>query len=176
MNIFLIHESFGNAKEHYFKWLTDELSKSNNVIATNSTICIDKQDYTSWSDVLKNYKEFINEHTIFTSKSIVAIFIVKYLIENELNTKTLVVARGFNGFVNINEEYDYVNKMFLLNEINGVDKYVANRICIYLKNGPYVPYYFLGSFAKNLNSKEILTEEGSHCNSESGYGENFSYS
>ncbi len=166
---FIIHGSFGDSHEHYIPWLKGELEKSGfEVIAPDFPIGKDVQTYESWAEVLDKYKDKINKDTIFIGRSIAPIFIVKYLLENNLKIKALYSISGFNCYINI-PDYDYVNKTFFLDEIKGFDKLCPKRICFFSKNDPYVPYYLLDMFTKNIKAKRYLVENAGHFNTDSGY-------
>ncbi len=80
----------------------------------------------------------------------------------------MVSISGFNGFINI-PEYDAVNKTFFLDEINNFNKLCKHRICFISKNDPYVPFYLLDMFTKNIKAKVIIKETAGHFNIDSGY-------
>lgn len=105
---------------------------------------------------------------MFIGRSIAPIFIVKYLLENNLKVKALYSISGFNCFINV-PDYDAVNKSFFLDEIKGFEKLCKTRVCFISKNDPYVPYYLLDMFTKNIKAKVIMHENAGHYNDESGY-------
>ena len=168
-NYFIIHGSYGDNSEHWLPWLADKLNEEGyKVYNLAYPIGKDIQTYDSWARVLDEYKSEITKDTIFIGRSIAPIFIVKYLLKNKLKVKALYSISGFNGFINV-PDYDYVNKSFFLDEIKGVDKLIKKRICYTSKNDPYVPYYLLDMFAKNIKAKVILNENAGHYNTDSGY-------
>ena len=171
-NYFIIHGSFGDSNEHYLPWLKKELEKDGEVIAVDFPVGKDNQNFENWSKVLDNFKNKINQETIFIGRSIAPIFIVKYLMKNNLKIKKLISISGFNGFINI-PDYDYVNKSFLMDGIDNFKEYANEIICIYSDNDPYVPYYLLDMFARCLANKVKVINGGGHFNSDSGYGEKF---
>lgn len=168
---FIIHGSFGDSREHWIPWLKAELEKRNfEVIAPNFPIGKDKQCYDSWKKVLDKFKDKIDKNTIFVGRSIAPIFIVKYLLENNLKIKALYSVSGFNGYINI-PDYDYVNKTFFLDEIKNFERLCHKRICFLSKNDPYVPYYLLDMFSKNIKAKRYVIEDAGHFNTDSGYSQ-----
>lgn len=169
-NYFIVHGSFGDSKEHWIPWLKEKLEKLNvgQVVTINFPIGMDKQNYQSWKKELDKYKHLINKDTIFIGRSIGPIFIVKYLTENHLKINSLYSISGFNGYINV-PDYDYVNQSFLLDEVNFPRKLCKKRICFISKNDPYVPYYLLDMFAKNIKAKVIMKEQAGHFNTDSGY-------
>ena len=171
-NYFIIHGSFGSSEEHYLPWLKKELSKHGEVISVDFPIGKDNQTFENWSKELEKFKNKINEETIFIGRSIAPIFIVKYLMKNNLKVKKLICISGFNGFINI-PDYDYVNKSFLMDSIDEFKSHTKETVCIYSDNDPYVPYYLLDMFARCLASKVEIIKGGGHFNIDSGYGEKF---
>ena len=173
-NYFIIHGSFGNSNEHYLPWLKNELEKKDKVevISIDFPIGKDYQTFQNWSDVLDGYKDKITEESIFIGRSIAPIFIIKYLMINNLKINKLISISGFNGFINI-PDYDYVNKTFFMDKIDDFKNHSNETICIYSDNDPYVPYYLLDMFARCLSNKKIIIKGGGHFNSDSGYGERF---
>lgn len=168
-NYFIIHGSFGNSKEHYFPWLKQQIEQGGGaVICPDFPIGVNNQSYQSWSNVLDKYKDKINKDTIFIGRSIAPIFIVKYLTQNNIKINSLYSISGFNGYINI-PDYDAVNKTFFLDEIKGFEKFCKHRFCFTSKNDPYVPYYLLDMFTKNIKGKVFINATAGHYNDESGY-------
>ena len=166
---FIIHGSFGDSKEHWIPWLKEQLEKKGyEVITPDFSIGKDVQSYDSWKNVLDKFKNKIDKDTIFVGRSIAPIFIVKYILENNLKIQALYSVSGFNGFINV-PDYDYVNQTFFLDEIKNFEKACHKRICFFSKNDPYVPYYLLDMFTKNIKAKRYLIENAGHFNTDSGY-------
>ena len=167
-NYFLIHGSFGNASEHYFPWLEEKLGKEN-VINLDFPIGINNQSFESWSKTLDKYKDKISQESIFIGRSIAPIFIIKYLLKNNLKINSLFSVSGFKKLTTGSEDYDTVNKTFFMEDISSFKNLCKNIECIISKNDPYVPYNILEEFAKELDAKIHLIEDGGHFNVESGY-------
>ena len=168
---FIIHGSFGDSHEHWIPWLKAELEKKNfEVITPDFPIGKDAQFYDSWKEILDKFKNKINKNTIFIGRSIAPIFIVKYILESNLKIKALYSVSGFNGYINI-PDYDYVNKTFFLDEIKNFERLCHKRVCFLSKNDPYVPYYLLDMFSKNIRAKRYVIEDAGHFNTDSGYGQ-----
>lgn len=88
-NYFIIHGSYGNPYKNWIPWLKREFSKIKlNCIIPNFPSPY-KQDYESWSKILKAYLDigYITEDTIFITHSLGGIFIAKFLIQNKLKIK-----------------------------------------------------------------------------------------
>ena len=170
-NFFIVHGSFGDSNEHWLPWLANKLRGGGyEVFNLDFPTGKDVQTYESWSKVLDNYRDKITKDTILIGRSIAPIFLVKYLLINKLKVKALYSISGFNGFINI-PDYDYVNKSFFMDEIHGVERLIKTRVCYISKNDPYVPYYLLDMFSKNIKAKVILNENAGHYNTDSGYSQ-----
>ncbi len=167
-NYFLIHGSFGNSKEHYFPWLQEKLGKEN-VICVDFPIGINKQSFETWSKTLDKYKNKITPDSVFIGRSIAPIFIIKYLLKNNLKISALFSVSGFKQLYTGFEDYDTVNKSFFMQDITPFKNLCEKIVCIISKNDPYVPYSKLTEFAEELNAQTHLIENGGHFNNESGY-------
>lgn len=170
-NYFIIHGSFGDSKEHYLPWLEHKLKKlGNKVYNLDYPIGTNSQNYANWSAVLENYKNEINENTIFIGRSIAPIFIIHFLLDNNLKINSLYSISGFNGMINI-PDYDYVNKTFFVDNLKSkhFENFCKNRICFISKNDPYVPSVLLEEFSKDIDAKIICHNNAGHYNTESGY-------
>ena len=168
-NYFIVHGSFGDNKEHWLPWLENKIKQAGGEIYNiKFPVGKEKQTFEAWSKVLDKYKDKINKDSVFVGRSIAPIFIVKYLLKNNLKINKLISVSGFNGYINV-PDYDYVNKTFFLDEIKGFEKLCRHRICYISKNDPYVPYYLLDMFSKNIKAKVYCRENAGHFNTDSGY-------
>ena len=159
-NYFIIHGSFGSPFGNWFSWLYDFIkSEGKEVYAPDFPKGVEFQNYENWSKLLKVYLELglINENTTIIAHSIAPVFISKFLVENKVKVKKLLFVCGFNNYLDINEEYDAVNK------------YADSIICFYSDNDPYVKYEAEKEFADAVSIVQVLIRDGGHINSESGY-------
>ena len=173
-NYFIIHGSFGSPFVNWFPWLRKELeSKGLEVYTPDFPVGVGYQNYNNWNKLLKVYLDLglINENTIIIGHSIASVFICKFLVENKVKVKRLVLVCGFNNYLGINEEYDKVNESMYFNNLSDVKKCANDIICFYSTNDPYVKYEKEKEFADNIATKQIIISNGGHLNSESGYSE-----
>ncbi len=171
-NYFIIHGSYGNPYKNWIHWLKTQLSKRklNGLVPSFPTPY--KQDYESWSKLLKVYHEigYITENTTFITHSLGGIFVIKFLIENQIKIKKIITVAGFNIFFDDDQSlYDtfYLSDKQLIN----VKNLCSKIICIYSDNDPYVPKEKAELFANNLNAAEILINNAGHFNEKTGYKE-----
>ena len=168
-NYFIIHGSFVDSSADWYPWIKNELIKLNqNVIAPNFPVGLEIQNYNAWKNELDKYKDRINENTVFIAHSIGPIFIVKYVIENNLKIDSLYSVSGFSGLINI-KDFDKVNESFLMNTIAGFDKKCNKRISFYSNNDPFVPYELLDDFSKQINSEVHIINGAGHFIEIDGY-------
>ena len=171
-NYIVIHGSFGSPFVNWFKWFFNEVSKSENqVIIPQFPVGLNYQNYNNWKDLLDYYKSLnlINENTVFIGHSIGSIFIVKYLIENNIKVNKIILVSAFNNYTVDGGDYDKVNASFFVNDILEIKELVNEIICIYGDNDPYVKQEALKSFSNEAGTKEVSITNGGHLNSESGY-------
>lgn len=113
----------------------------------------------------------INENTIIFAHSIAPIFICKFLVENKIKVKRLVLVCGFNNYFGIDKSYDEVNKTMYFDNLPEIKNYCNDIICFYSDNDPYVKYEAEKDFANTVTENQIMIPNGGHLNSESGYTE-----
>lgn len=173
-NYIIIHGSFGNPFVNWVPYLRREIEKRNlEVYTPDFPTGVGYQNYENWSKLLKVYLQsnILNENTTIFAHSIAPIFICKFLVENKIKVKRLVLVCGFNNYLGINEEYDSVNKSMYFDKLSDIKKYCDNIICLYTDNDPYVKYEKEKEFADAITKNQILINGGGHLNAESGYNE-----
>lgn len=99
------------------------------------------------------------------------VFVCKFLIQNKIKVKRLVLVCGFNYYLGINEEYDIVNESMYLDDLSDIKNYCSDIICFYSDNDPYVEYEVEKEFADTITKNQIMICGEGHLNSESGYSE-----
>ena len=168
-NYFIIHGSFGDSKEHWLPWLKSKLEDTGaEVISPDFPIGVGVQTFESWSKVLDKFKEKITPETVFIGRSIAPIFIVHYLLDNNLKIDTLISISGFNGKIG-DSDYDTVNSTFFMDGFKNFKNLANKRICFVSKNDPYVPFRLLDEFSKEIDAQVIMREKAGHFNTDSGY-------
>ena len=168
-NYFIIHGSFVDSNTDWYPWLKQELKKLNqNVITPNFPVGLDIQNYEAWKNELDKYKEYINENTVFIAHSIGPIFVIKYVIENNINIDSLYSVSGFNGLIGI-KDFDKVNQSFFINNVPDFKKMCHNRISFFSNNDPFVPSTLLETFSKEIEAEVHVIENGGHFIEDDGY-------
>ena len=173
-NYLLIHGSFGSPLSNWIPYLRKEIEKKNlEVYTPDFPTGVGYQNYENWSKLLKTYVDanIINENTIIFAHSIAPIFICKFLVENKIRVKRLVLVCGFNNYLGIDKDYDTVNESMYFNNLSDIKNYCSDIVCFYSDNDPYVKYEAEKEFADTITDNHIMISGGGHLNSESGYTE-----
>lgn len=171
-NYFIIHGSYGNPYKNWIPWLKKQLSKRklNCIVPSFSTPY--KQEYESWSKILKAYFEigYITEDTIFITHSLGGIFIIKFLLENKIKVKKIITIAGFNN-LEFNDDMDLYKSFYFDGNLSDIKSYSLERISFYSDNDPYVPQSSAEEFADSILSEKLLINGAGHFNEKYGYKE-----
>ena len=168
--VILIHGYNGVPK--IYEWLKGELEK------IDYTVIIPKFPpqvgviYKNWKMILDEYKNYIDRDTIIVAHSIGNEFIIKYLVENNLDIKLYISLAGF-AEVFENEGKDDLNravKEFLITEqeINKFKELVDKKYSIYSDNDHIVPLKVLEKYPKMIDAKSMLIKGIGHMGKKSG--------
>lgn len=171
-NYFIIHGSYGNPYKNWIPWLKKQLSKRklNCIVPSFSTPY--KQDYESWSKILKVYFEigYITENTTFITHSLGGIFTVRFLLENKIKVKRIITIAGFNN-LEFEDDMNLYKSFYLDKDLSDIKLYSLERISFYSDNDPYVPQSNAEEFADSILSEKILVNGAGHFNEKYGYTE-----
>lgn len=173
-NYLLVHGSFGSPFSNWIPYLRKEIEDKNlEVYTPDFSTGVGYQNYENWSKLLKTYVDtnIINENTIIFAHSIAPIFICKFLVENKIMVKRLVLVCGFNNYLGIDKDYDTVNESMYFGNLSDIKNYCEDIVCFYSDNDPYVKYEAEKEFADTITDNHIMISGGGHLNSESGYTE-----
>lgn len=171
-NYFIIHGSYENPYKNWIPWLKKQLSKRNlNCIVPNFPTPY-KQDYESWSKILKAYFEigYITENTTFITHSLGGIFIVKFLLENKIKVRKIITIAGFNNLKFV-DDMNLYKSFYFDKDLSDIKLYSLERISFYSDNDPYVPENDAEKFADSILSKKVLVNGAGHFNEKYGYTE-----
>lgn len=170
-NYFIIHGSYGNPYKNWIPWLKRELSKRKIDCIVPSLPSPYKQDYESWSKILKTYNEigYITENTVFVTHSLGGIFIIKFLIENCIKVKKIITVAGFNN-ITFQDDMNLYKSFYLdENELLKINSLCEEIICIYSDNDPYIPIEKAEEFASRIKSEKVIINNAGHFNEKYGY-------
>lgn len=173
MNYFLIHGSYGNPYKNWFPWLKEELSVRKKTYLVPHFPSFEKQNYFHWSTILESYLKAgcITEDTIFITHSLGGIFLVKFLLENQLKVKKLILVSAFNNTVFSEDNSLYDSFYIEDSRLEELRKYCGETLCIYSDNDPYVSENSATNFADKIGAEKLLIEGAGHFTGKNGYFE-----
>lgn len=172
-NYFIIHGSYGNPYKNWIPWLKKQLSKRKLDCIVPDFPTPYKQDYESWSKILKSYLDigYITESTTFITHSLGGIFIAKFLLENKIKVKKIITVAGFNNLT-FDDDMSLYNSFYMNDvDLSNLEFYCLERFSLFSDNDPYVPQGNAEKFANIINSEKVLISNAGHFNEKYGYTE-----
>ena len=130
-NYFVIH-ALGNTENNYwYKYIKNYVENQGFSCVVPTLPEIGKMSYQSWAKEFDKYKSLINKDSIVIGHSTGSIFLVKYLMENNLKVDKFIGVVSFNN-VNkklTNPEWDKINQSFFVTNLKEFVKHAKERIC-----------------------------------------------
>lgn len=168
--VLLIHGYNGVPK--IYDWLKVELEKREYIVTIPKFPPQEGVVYNNWKEILNKYKNYINKDTIVVGHSIGNEFIIKYLVDNNIDIKLYISLAGFAESFET-EGRDDLNravKEFLTTEqeISRFKELVAKRYSIYSDNDHIVPFEILENYPKMIEAKSMLIKGIGHMGKKSG--------
>ena len=121
--IFLIHGAFGNPTENWFPWLKQKLENFNHEVIMPQFPTPENQSLENWKKVFSEYKNKIDEDTIFIGHSLAPAFLLSVLEQINLKIKGVFFISGFLKSLG-NETFDSINKI-------GMYQFVIKQLFIF---------------------------------------------
>jgi uncharacterized protein len=168
MKVFIIHGTFGKPNSNWFPWLKTELEKQGHtVFMPQFPTGIAKQNLTSWTNKINEYKEHLDD-AVFIGHSLSPAFICT-LLENH-KAKAAFFVSAFFDIIGI-DDYDTCNCTFITHDFDWakIKKNCPKFFVYYSDNDPYVPQKSLIKSAKLVSAKPLIINGAGHINAESGY-------
>jgi len=166
----MIHGTGGNPEENWFPWLKSELKKLDCKVFVPKFPTPENQSLENWLKVFEEYRQYLDENSIFVGHSLGPAFILNVLENLKNPIKCSFFVSGFTGLI-ANPDFDELNKTFTVKSFDW-DKIKNNCkkfIIINSDNDPYVPLEKGKELARNLNTELITLENAGHINEESGH-------
>lgn len=167
MKVFIIYGTDCNSTTAWLPYINDQLKEKQITCIIPALPTPEGQSYKSWASVLNKYK--IESDDIIVGWSTGAIFSVRYLLEQNIKIRKLILISGFNNYQGGYPQVDKINSDFFI-ETESIAKNVAEQIvCIKRDNDPFISQTALLSFANNLNARIVNIAGGGHFNKAAGY-------
>lgn len=169
-NAFIIHGLEGYPEENWFPWLKKQLEMVGYHTIVPQFPTPQNQSLDNWKAVFENYKQLLNEDTIFIGHSLGPSFILSILEDINLNIKGSFLVAPFVRKLGI-KEIDNINDTFINKDFDWTKiKKHCNKFFIYSSNNdPYVPIEESKYISNNVNGTFILVENAGHFNERAGY-------
>ena len=169
-NVILIHGYNGIPK--IYEWLKDELEKLKYNVILPEFPPREGVIYEEWKKIFDQYRPYIDSDSIIVAHSIGNEFIIKYMNENDLNTKLYISLAGFSQYFEREDKQDLNRacRNFLVskNELENFKAKCNKRYSIYFDNDHLVPFDILEQFPKSIDATPILIENIGHMGKKSG--------
>ncbi len=160
-NLFIIHGTEGHPGENWFPWLKKELesTKKFQVYIPQFPTPGVEQTPANWFKVLENYKDRINEDTVFIGHSLGGAFLLRVLERFKIYSAYLISApAGVKPILNWEGDQPFIENSFQWEKIR---KNAKNIEVFHSDDDPYI---CLG------NGKLIAEKLGVNLNFKSGQG------
>ena len=112
MKVIVFYGTDCNDKTAWIPWLKEQLTKQGVECVIPNLPTPENQTYKSWAKITKNIN--INDDDIIVGWSTGAIFSVRYLYENNIKVKKLILISGFNNddpFISQQALNDFANEL-----------------------------------------------------------------
>ncbi|MCK5476385.1 MAG: serine hydrolase family protein [Candidatus Aenigmarchaeota archaeon] len=168
--IFLIHGAFGNPEENWFPWLKQKLEELNHEVIVPKFPTPENQSLENWNKIFAEYKNKIDENSIFVGHSLAPAFLLSILECINQPIKGAFFISGFSTLLG-NETFDSINKTFVDKEFDWSKiKQNCKQFFIYHSdNDPYVPIECANELADKLDVKPKIIKNAGHFNEKAGY-------
>ena len=168
-NIFIVHGAYGNPDENWFPWLKTEMEKQGYNVIIPVFPTPEGQNLDNWLKNLEEFKDYIDEETIFIGHSIGSGFILNVIERLENTIKAAFLVAGWTGL--LNDPLDKINETFVNREFDWrkIKENCKNFYVFNSDNDPYVPLELGESLAKNLGVDLLLAKGAGHFNKKAGY-------
>ncbi|MBP7018160.1 alpha/beta hydrolase [Candidatus Saccharibacteria bacterium] len=185
----IIHGSFGAPTDNWFPWLKTNLEvRGHKVIVPSFPVdnydiftkagqeySVQKQNLDSWRMIFRQQiVPFVNDEPVnYIAHSLGPIFLVRMLIEFNLEAKKSILVAPFYQHLNDVWQFKKANQSFCDDSFDFKDSSVrlGDSHVFMSDNDPYVPLDYSMSFADKTDSKIYIIENAGHFNTASGYTE-----
>ena len=152
-NYFVIHALGRTENDYWYKFIKRTVENKGYKCFVPTMPPIEDMSYDTWAKEFDKYKDFINEDSVFIGHSTGAIFIIRYLMENNLKIAKYISVVGFNkeNPKSINSSWEEINKTFFVEDLLRFRGFAKEKISFY---SPTDVYDF------NPNSKSDLVQVG----------------
>lgn len=171
INVIIVHGAYGYPEENWFGWLKEELHHQGIACHVPQLPTPNGQHLQTWIESFsQSVKYLITSHTVLIGHSLGAVFLLRWLEQQNGSIASVILAGAFLGSVNI-PEFDIINASFFQTPFNwDLIKTRCNEfVCFYGTGDIYVVRNQFNQIADSLNAKKIIVSQAGHFNTASGY-------
>ena len=170
-NIFIFHGTEGYPDENWFPWMKLQLETRGHKVFVPQfpSPPVVPSKISGWFDVLREYRQYIDEHSVLIGHSLGGIFILRILEEL---TQSIYGAAfvgtpiGIKPILNYDRDNAFSGFSF---DWNGIKNKSQKFIVFHSDNDPYVSLGNGEQLAKELGVKLSFVPNAGHFNARAGY-------
>ncbi len=169
MNFIIIHGVYSNPDDNWFPWLKKQLEGMGYEVVVPKFPTPLNQSLESWTKVLSQYEDKINEETVLIGHSLGASFILNYLENTHKKIRAAILVSGFHKL--LGSSYDELNKTFVDREFNWEKiKSSCGKFFVFASdNDEYVSLEVSSELSNKLGAELNIVHDGGHLNKKAGY-------
>lgn len=162
-NYFVIHALGRTENDYWYNFIKQNVENKGFKCFVPTLPPIEEMSYESWAKSFDKYKIFINEESVFVGHSTGSIFIVKYLMENNIKINKYISVVGFNkeNTNSVNPLWDNINQSFFVENLEEFQKFANERIAFYSPTDVY-DFNLLDDFATQIKANKQIIENAGH--------------
>ena len=170
-NALILHGTENNSQGNWFPWLKQELvKKGHNVFVPQfPTPPVVPAKINEWFDVLKDYKQHINEDTVLIGHSLGGIFTLRILEQQKHPVKAALLVGtpiGVRPILNYDRDNSFSGFSF---DWENIKNKAQNFVVFQSDTDPYVGLANGEQLASHLNVKLNFVPNAGHFNAKAGY-------
>ncbi|MDO8648925.1 MAG: alpha/beta fold hydrolase [Candidatus Peregrinibacteria bacterium] len=168
---FLFHGVGGSPEENWFPWMKAKLEEKGITVIIPQFPNPDQPQFSEWLEHFAQYRDEMNEDTVFIGHSLGAAFTLRFLEKSDVRIDSaFLVAPVWSVMGN---EYDPLMTSFTVApyDWNRIRKRCEKFAVIQSDNDPYITVEKSEVLAENLGAEVTLIPGGGHFNSRAGYTE-----
>jgi len=170
-NIFIFHGTEGYPEENWFPWLKLELEQKGYKVFVPQfpSPPVVPAKISEWHDVLKDFRQYINEDTILIGHSLGGIFTLRILEKLEYPVKAAFFVGtpiGVRPIANYDRDNAFSGFTF---DFETIKKKAQHFVVFQSDNDPYVGLENGNELAKNLGVELSFLPNAGHFNKKAGY-------
>jgi hypothetical protein len=168
-NVFIFHGIGGNPEENWFPWLKNELEKLNVTAIVPAFPESDRPDLSRWLTHFDQYKNLINDETMFIGHSLGGAFTLRFLERATQPIHAAFLVASVWGVMG--NKFDPLMTTFttLPYDWKRIRSNASAFHVLHSDNDPYISLKLAEELAKHLGTEEEIIPGGGHFNAGAGY-------